>query len=191
MIYFTSDLHLGHPGILKHRLQFAGIEENDNTIINNINARVNKNDIVYILGDIANRVEPTIANAYIRRINGKKILIKGNHDIPYDFSLFQEITDYKEIKIDKRTYVLMHYPLIAWKRMKHGSLQLHGHLHSDSAYNEWNHTIGRLQYDVGVDANKYMPVSLEEIDRWADTAPWESYKGRDHHLYREGIKNDL
>lgn len=43
MIFFTSDLHLGHEGILKycHR-PFAGVEEMNSTLIRNYNAVVNK-----------------------------------------------------------------------------------------------------------------------------------------------------
>ena len=54
MIYFTSDLHLGHRGIITMRNRpFANVEEMNRTLITNFNAIVHKNDTVYILGDLA------------------------------------------------------------------------------------------------------------------------------------------
>lgn len=51
--------------------------------------------------------------------------------------------------------------------MSHGGRHLHGHIHScGGAYNEFNRRQGLLRYDVGVDANDYAPVSLEEFKTW-------------------------
>ena len=48
---------------------------------------------------------------------------------------------------------------------------------------------GRLQYDVGVGAHSYRPVSIDEIVAWADTAPWQEYREREHHI--ENWEDDL
>lgn len=185
MIYFTSDLHLGHLTVLKNRPQFETIEELNETLIKNVNSTITKRDILYILGDLSNRVSEEYANDLISKIKGHKILIRGNHDREYDPALFEEITDYKEIKYNKKIFILCHYPFICWKRMRFGSINLHGHIHSNPAYNERNHQIGRLQYDVGVDANNFRPVSIEEIEQWADSSPWQEYREREHHTERE------
>lgn len=182
MIYFTSDLHLGHYNVLKHRTSFADIDEMNETFINNINHTITKRDTLYILGDLSFRLKPEDANELIKHIKGHKILIKGNHDPEYDESLFEDIRDYAELKYQKKNFVLMHYPLVCWKKMRFGSIQLHGHIHSSPDYNEGNHAIGRLQYDVGVDANNYRPVSIDDITAWADTAPWMNYREREHHI---------
>ena len=53
MIYFTSDLHLGHRGIIEMQNRpFENIQEMNQVLIRNYNAVVHKNDTVYILGDI-------------------------------------------------------------------------------------------------------------------------------------------
>ena len=181
MIYFTSDLHLGHVSILKHRSGFDDIETMNRVIMDGINSVVAPGDTLYLLGDITHRVSMEEANRLISNINGKKVLLTGNHDGKYDPSLFEDIEDYIELKHNGRRYVLMHYPLVCWNHMKEGSIQLHGHIHSRADYNQYNHDQGRLQYDVGVDANGFLPVSVSQIEKWASSCKWEEYAGIEHH----------
>ena len=172
MIYFTADLHLGHRNIIKHADRpFDSVEEMNETLINNINSFVTNNDTLYLLGDIAFIIEKEEANELIKRINGKKIFIKGNHDRHYDESLFEEICDYKEIKYNKTKFILMHYPLRSWNHMRSGSIQLHGHIHAPRQYNLNNRGKGIYQYDVGVDANDYCPVSIDQIIEFFKDVP--------------------
>lgn len=164
MIYFTSDLHLGHNSAIKMcERPFANIEEMNRTLINNINARVQKFDTLYVLGDIAYRTPVEEVNRMIAQMNGKKILIKGNHDKNYDPSLFEGIYDFLEIKVDGQSISLMHYPMVEWPKSFHGSLHLHGHQHNKPEHNLKQKAQGILRYDVGVDANYYYPVALSEI----------------------------
>ena len=185
MIYFTSDLHLGHCTVLKHRPEFGSIDEMNETFISNINETVTARDTLYILGDLTFRIGEDEANDLIRRINGRKILLRGNHDVEYDPGLFERISDYEVLKYNKKVYVLMHYPLVCWDKMRFGAVQLHGHIHSGAGYNDRHHEMGRLQFDVGVDANGYRPVPISVIAAWADSAPWQEYKGREHHQLEE------
>ena len=62
---------------------------------------------------------------------------------------------------------LMHYPMLSWPRSHYGSIMLHGHIHSDGSYNRDNMETGIKRYDVGVDANGYMPVSIKQIEKFA------------------------
>ncbi len=181
MIYFTSDLHLGHRFALEHRPMFSSVDEMNEVLINNINHIVTSNDTLYILGDASYRLESDQASELIRSILCKKILIRGNHDKRYDGDVFEDIFEYLEIKYNKQKFILCHYPFVCWNQMRHGSVNLHGHIHSGPEYNEENHTAGRLQYDVGVDANNYNPVSIDQISLWARTSPWEDYIGTNHH----------
>ena len=81
MIWWTADLHLGHKAIIKMQNRpFADVEEMNETIIANYNARVGKNDKVYILGDITHHLTEEEARKIIKRLNGVKHLIIGNHD---------------------------------------------------------------------------------------------------------------
>ena len=75
MNYFTSDLHLGHRNIIRLcNRPFATIEEMDETLIRNWNAKVTNGDTVYILGDLLFRNEKS-AEEYLKQLKGKKHLI--------------------------------------------------------------------------------------------------------------------
>ena len=67
----------------------------------------------------------------------------------------------------RQRVVLSHFPLADWPSMRRGSWHLHGHIHSQGMdYNEFNRRQGVMRFDVGVDANAYAPVSLDEISEW-------------------------
>lgn len=69
MIYYTSDLHLGHANIIKlcHR-PFADVDEMNAVLITNWNARVANSDTVYICGDLMFRsaIDPEL---FLRQLN--------------------------------------------------------------------------------------------------------------------------
>ena len=176
MIYLTSDLHLGHSNIMKHcKRPFNSIEEMNNRIINNINDMVRPNDELYILGDLYFGEKQTINTfEYAKKIKCEHIhLIKGNHDMSYEDLLklneenkvFESISLYKELKYEKRLFVLCHYPFMdnAWNKAMHGSINIHGHIHSNTNYNQEQKDKKILRYDVGVDANDYYPVLIDNI----------------------------
>ena len=115
MNYYISDLHIGHENILRFdNRPFADVNEMNNKLIENWNARVRSDDTVYILGDFIWAKEsewPSIVGS----LCGNKVLIRGNHD-PKQFSaatkrMFQEITDLKEIKDSGKHVVMCHYPI--------------------------------------------------------------------------------
>ena len=164
MIWFTSDLHLGHKAAISMcERPFETVEEKNEILIYNFNSCVKKNDTVYILGDIAHRTPVIDVNQMIGRLNGKKVLCKGNHDKNYEESLFHGIYDFLEITVNGVNVSLMHYPMMAWPKSRHGSLHLHGHIHSKGEYNLQQKAEGILRYDVGVDANDYFPVSIDAV----------------------------
>ena len=164
MIYFTADLHLGHRSIITMQERpFEDVQEMNRVIIANYNAMVGNTDTVYLLGDLCHRIPVEEANELIGKLKGRKILIRGNHDKNYDPELFEEITDFKTISVDGIYIALMHYPMLSWPKSHHGSLQLHGHIHSSREDNEANRQAGVRRYDVGMDANDYCPVSIKQI----------------------------
>ena len=122
MIYFTADMHLGHHNIITLQDRpFEDVDEMDRAIITNYNAIVNRDDTVYVLGDICHHIKVDVANAMIRQLKGKKYLIRGNHDKEYDPSLFVDIQDIMEVSLNGEKFVLMHYPILSWNKMYGGS----------------------------------------------------------------------
>ena len=95
-IYFIADTHFSGENIIRYENRpFQNIHEMDNEIIHKWNGVVKNDDIVYILGDFgADKNEHTILN----QLNGKKYLIKGNHDSNsneyYRCAGFYEVYDY-------------------------------------------------------------------------------------------------
>jgi len=158
MIFFTSDLHLNHSNVIKYENRpFDNVEQMNNDIIINWNNNVGTSDTTYILGDFAfGNPEP-----FLKRLNGNKILIKGNHDSYSNNKAitmgFQNVHDILNIKIDNQNIVLCHYPLYSWERSHHGSWHLHGHVHSNII--DFNSS----RYNVGIDVNNFKPLSFPEI----------------------------
>lgn len=175
MVWFTSDLHLGHEAIIRMQNRpFRNVEEMDNALIHHLNECVRPNDKLYILGDISHHLTPEESNALIKRIHGKKYLILGNHDVTgdpeacrYDTGLFEWVDFYRKINVNGLTLVLMHYPMMTWPKARAGSVMLHGHIHAGPGYNSANKEAEIRRFDVGVDANNYYPVSVDQIRRWA------------------------
>ena len=138
--WVTSDLHFGHANILKFESEnrkFKSATEMDEFMISEWNRNVRPNDTVYILGDFAFCTPREAANI-ARRLNGKKILVRGNHDRelltePEFCQQFVEIApDY--FMTHSGTYIHMyHFPIVEWDRCHRGSVHLYGHLHSSDS----------------------------------------------------------
>ncbi len=167
MIYYTGDLHLGHANVLRLcGRPFQTVEEMDGALIANWNCRVNAGDSVYILGDLALRAEPL--EAHLRRMNGKKHLIVGNHDRrwlrrPELRGRFESVQPMLFLVDGGRKCVLCHYPMMAWPHQRR-SYMVFGHIHNDTSVEFWP-LIRRspLMLNTGVDINGFMPVTLEEL----------------------------
>lgn len=174
MIWFTSDLHLGHANILHHaKRPFDDVHRMNDWIIDAINDRVSWSDELWVLGDFAFRVTTPEVRAFRERIVCRTVyLVRGNHDahFPPGESPFTEELAYCESlrtsEPDRRQLVLFHYPILDWNGMNTGSIHLHGHIHADRSYNERNRAHGLLRYDVGVDAHDFVPVSMADVEEF-------------------------
>ena len=103
MKFYTSDLHFGHKNIIKYENRpFNSVEEMDEELIRRWNNKVGKNDEVYILGDFAFASGRRV-NELLDRLNGRKYLLRGNHDHSFlkdrdfDDTKFQWIRKYEAI----------------------------------------------------------------------------------------------
>ena len=166
--YFTSDHHYGHKNICRFADRpFNSVEEMNEALIRNHNDTVGPTDTVWFLGDFA-FVHAEEAKRILRRLNGHKFLVLGNHDKQIakkqrEFigeGLFEGIYNYREIYVDKQPIILCHYGMRVWNKSHHGSWMLYGHSHGSLPPH------GK-SVDVGVDdkniTDEYRPYSFEEI----------------------------
>lgn len=186
MIYYISDTHFGHKGVINFdKRPFSDINEMEAILIANWNNKVTNQDIVYILGDFCFEKE----SEWLRLLNqlkGKKVLIKGNHDLKNMSSSlknkFQDIKDYKEIddRLDNENVkvILSHYPIPFYKKDYSDKVyHLYGHLHNtiEEMYMQKFRKIILSTDDRDISSNKcqfyncwcgfynYTPVTLKEI----------------------------
>lgn len=173
MKYFTSDLHFYHKNVINFcNRPWPDVETMNKGLIEAWNFTVKPDDSIFILGDMffcGSRKSIPI----MRRLNGKKYLISGNHDwskLPQrraaEFG-FEHICDGGEIVIGNQLVTLSHFPFkgdhtdderYVDKRPKNfGQWLLHGHVHS-----AWQ--IKDKQINVGVDVWNYRPVSEDIIE---------------------------
>lgn len=175
MIWFTSDTHWHHANIIKYtKRPFANVDEMNEAMINNWNARVGRNDNVYHLGDFAFATEPQIRELN-RRLNGHVHLIEGNHDSKrikgnLGFASYQP---YKELKLASNKIILFHYAMRVWNGSHHGSWHLYGHSHGTLPEDPYSRST-----DIGVDSHNYAPVSLDEV---AIIMGKKKFRPVDHH----------
>lgn len=190
MVFFTSDLHLGHENAIEFTNRpFANVDEMNTVLLRNINDVVGLKDELWILGDFAFKISREAVAALRKQIKCKHVhLVRGNHDRDYsNDAIFESVQDYKELKTVYGRFVLFHYPIQEWNAAHYGSVHLHGHIHSTGDYNSANlskryaehfhktHSaqidFGLRIYDVGVDANEYKPVSLKQIAELMNLLP--------------------
>ena len=140
--YYISDCHFGHAGInfRMDKRGFPTVEDMDEYMISQWNSRVKRGDEVVILGDLTLQKAET-ANEILRRLNGSKYLILGNHDkfaadTRFDKSLVKWIKPYAEMNDNNRKVILCHYPIMTYngqfRRDVNGNPKvwmLHGHTH--------------------------------------------------------------
>ena len=158
-VFFTSDTHFGDMRVLRfdHR-PFATLEEHDAALVGRWNEVVGESDTVWHLGDFALGPGPARVAELVRALRGEKHLLIGNNDDMATITApgWASVGHYAELTVDGRQLVLCHYAFRTWNDMGRGALNLHGHSH------------GKLtpipkQYDVGVDAQDFRPVTLPQI----------------------------
>lgn len=133
--YFISDTHFGHKNILKYdNCPHANLEEYNNDIITKWNNTVKDTDIVWFLGDLAMTNNKQVLTEYISKLNGKKFMIKGNHD-NRPTSFYREagfIECYDHPIILKGFFILSHEPMYMTPDMPY--FNIYGHVHIHPAY---------------------------------------------------------
>lgn len=166
-VFVISDTHFGHAGICKF-VNWDGskvrpwddVNEMDEALVQGWNEIVKPEDKIYHLGDVA---IPRKAIKILERCNGKKILIKGNHDI---FELKVYLPYFKDIrgshKIDN--FIMSHIPIhpdSLTNRWCEGNI--HGHMHNNVVMN--GNDEDHRYFNVSVERTDFKPIALEEVFR--------------------------
>jgi calcineurin-like phosphoesterase family protein len=167
-VFLVSDTHFGHAGVCRFTRNdgvtklrpWDDADEMDEFMVKAWNERVRPNDKVYHLGDVViNRKSLAI----MHRLNGDKVLIRGNHDIFKD-------TDYREHFRELRAYhvmngmILSHIPVHVESLGRFG-VNIHGHLHANRVkkIRGVNAKTGELLYSDEPDV-RYHCVCVEQTD---------------------------
>ena len=170
-VFLVSDTHFGHTGVCRF-VRNDGVtklrpwdtaEEMDEAMVRAWNERVRPNDKVYHLGDVViNRK----ALGIMRRLNGDKVLIRGNHDIFRD-------DEYREHFRELRAYhvmngmILSHIPIHSESLGRFGT-NIHGHTHANRVmmpgFNGKITNIVDVRYHcVCVEHTDFAPILFEDV----------------------------
>lgn len=167
-IWFTSDQHFGHKNILKlSKRPFGEIDHHDDVLIDNYNKLISNEDTCYILGDICWKQSYESYKKCFNRLNGKKIVIIGNHDNKQNLikckkeGLILDVCENKLLQIGKNLVFLSHFAHREWKSYYKGAYHLYGHSHG-------NLEDYKQSTDIGVDMWEYEPVSWDEVKQYID-----------------------
>lgn len=171
-IFIISDTHFGHQnackflrkdGVTKLR-PWDNAEEMDEALIENWNKVVKPNSKVYHLGDV---VINRRALSTLYRLNGDKVLIKGNHDI---FKLSDYIEHFRDIRayhvMDK--LIFSHIPVHPESQGRFRG-NVHGHLHDKRVLvkNQYNQeVVDPFYFNASVESINYTPIAFEEIRKY-------------------------
>lgn len=170
-IFLTSDAHFGHDReFLWGPRGFKSSKEHDEAIIANWNSVVGPDDVVYHLGDLM-LGDNEWGRECVRRLNGRIILIRGNHDTDHRwYEFYRTIGDNiffggnaEIIRYRKYHFYLSHFPTLTGNLEKESlhqmTLNLFGHTHQKEQFFEDR----PYMYNVALDANNNTPVLLDDI----------------------------
>ena len=163
-VFLVSDTHFGHAGVCRF-MRNDGVtklrpwdnpEEMDEFMIKAWNERVRPNDKVYQLGDV---VINRRALSTLGRLNGDKVLIRGNHDIFRD-------TEYNQYFRELRAYhvmngmILSHIPIHEESLGRFGT-NIHGHLHANRVMKDG--AVDVRYHCVCVEQTDFAPILFEDV----------------------------
>ena len=167
-VFLVSDTHFGHAGVCRF-LREDGTklrpwdhpDEMDEYMVKVWNETVRPTDKVYHLGDVViNRKALNI----LHRLNGDKVLIKGNHDI---FKLEDYVQHFRDIRgyHVMNGMILSHIPVHPESKGRF-KCNIHGHLHSNRVMMKDKYgrdKIDPFYYSVCVEQTDFRPILFERV----------------------------
>lgn len=164
--WLYADPHFYHEGVCRFlrndgtKLRpWDDAEEMSEYMINEYNKIVHPEDRVYILGDVA--MNRKALDRSIPRLMGRKVLVKGNHDIDklsYYSRFFDDIRSY----VCKKGFILSHIPIHP-SSVGRWSVNIHGHLHNNVVRDDGGVNADRRYVCVSVEHTDYKPVLLSKV----------------------------
>lgn len=150
------------------RYKFASTPENYD--ITDVSARVlkhiktkievvNKEDIVYVLGDFTLSRRKEVISDLANKLNGRKILIMGNHDTrkPKDYiECGFEVATRKPIMVEPGD-ILMHEPFVDPSLIVDNYIYFFGHVHMNHTFMDEYHNC----MCVSIERINYRPIDLD------------------------------
>jgi len=171
-VFLVSDTHFGHTGVCRFTRNdgvtklrpWDSAEEMDEAMVKAWNERVKPTDKVYHLGDVViNRKALKIMS----RLNGDKVLIRGNHDIFKD-------EDYRQYFRELRAYHVMNGLILSHIPVHEASLgrfgkNIHGHLHANQVMKARgvDARSGKVLYSETEIDPRYVCVCVEQLPDFA------------------------
>lgn len=168
--WLYADPHFFHEGVCKFtRSDGSALRPwNDATSMSEdmiawYNEVVHPEDRVYILGDLA--MNRRALDKSLPRLMGRKVLVKGNHDID-KLSYYSQYFDDIRAYVVKKGFILSHIPIHPGS-LSRWEVNIHGHLHANEVEAISDGRVG-LPNDprykcVSVEHTNYRPVLLDDI----------------------------
>lgn len=176
MTYFLSDLHFGHDkNFIYEARGYKSIQEHDECLIDKINSTVKNSDDFWILGDcFLNNSKTGIEN--LKRLNGRKHLIIGNHDSDTKIKMFKKENIFEDIRYGYRLkanknkiFILSHYPTFCGNYTNDYVWNISGHTHNNHLFEFGDNKI----FNVSVDALDGFPIEKSEILAMIERSKYE------------------
>lgn len=164
-VFLISDHHLYHSNILNFfrsdgvtKLRsFSNVDEMDEHMVECHNSVVKPGDKTYFLGDVCFSAK---ALPILARMNGEKVLIKGNHD---KLKLSQYMQYFKDVRGSHQfDGILMTHIPVHTGSLARWPVNVHGHLHANNVELSPHHPDPRY-FNVSVEQINYTPISLEDL----------------------------
>ena len=186
-VFLTSDTHFGHLNIIRYcNRPWPDVEVMNEALVHLWNSTVPQDATVIHLGDVAmGRLSDSLQ--HVRRLNGRKHLIAGNHDRCYGNpgkvqmyldAGFETVCDRAELHCEGREFDLIHVPFPGaeapheaerseYEKRKlrvpedTGRTLLCGHVHD--AWRSIRSGKGTPMFNMGSDVHGFRPVGLREV----------------------------
>lgn len=159
--WLYADPHFYHEGVCRFTRHdgsklrpWDNADEMSEWMIAEYNKIVHPEDRVYILGDVA--MNRKALERSVPRLMGRKVLVKGNHDID-KLSYYAQYFDDVRAYVVKKGFILSHIPIHP-ESMGRWQVNIHGHLHYNTVKEQYGDRM------LAGDDPRYLCVSVEHTD---------------------------